>query len=46
MGWLGPYFLGEEDEIKLKQFKALFDIEDDEKAKELFFEVKTKLETK
>lgn len=46
MGWLGPYFLGEADEIKLKQFKALFDIKDDETAAKLFTEIKTKLETK
>ena len=46
MGMWGVYFFGVEDEIKLKQFKALFDIEDEEKAKQLFFEVKTKLETK
>lgn len=46
MGMWGAYFFGEEDEIKLEQFKVLFDIKDDEKAKQLFIEVKTKLETK
>ena len=42
----GVYFFGVEDEIKLKQFKALFDIEDEEKAKQLYVEIKTKLEIK
>ena len=46
MGMWGVYFFGVEDEIKIKQFKALFDIEDDEKAKQLYVEIKTKLETK
>lgn len=46
MGMWGVYFFGVEDEIKLKQFKALFDIEDEEKAKQLYVEIKTKLEIK
>lgn len=46
MGKGGFFFFGEEDEIKLEQFKALFDIKDYERAKELYIEIKTRLETK
>lgn len=45
MGMWGGFFFGEEDEIKLKQLKALFDIKDDETAKTLYIEIKTKLES-
>lgn len=45
MQW-GGWLFGPEDEVKVKQFKALFDIKDDEVAKKLYTEVKTKLETK
>lgn len=46
MGKAGFFFFGEEDEIKLEQFKVLFDIKDNEKAKELYIEIKTRLGTK
>ena len=39
MEW-GAWFFGPEDEVKLKTFKAMFGIKNDEKAKELYIEVK------
>ena len=46
MGWFGGYFWGEEDEIKVKEFKKIFEIKSDEEAKELYKEIKTRLANK
>lgn len=46
MGWFGAFFWGEEDEIKVKEFKKIFEIESDEEAKELYKEIKTRLANK
>lgn len=45
MGLWSVLLFGDEEEIKLKQFKELFDIKDDETAKTLYSEIKTKLES-
>ena len=46
MGKMGFFFFGELDEIKVKQLQVIFDIEDYEKAKELYIKTKTDFESK
>lgn len=46
MGWFSGYLFGELDEIKVKQLQVIFDIEDYEKAKELYIKTKTDLANK
>lgn len=43
MGWIGPFLLGEDDEIAIKKLMALYEI-NYEKAKEIHIEIKNKLE--
>lgn len=46
MGLWSVLLFGELDEIKVKQLQVIFDIEDYEKAKELYIKTKTDLANK
>ena len=46
MGWFGVYLFGNEDEIKVKQLQAIFEITDYEKAKDIYVAIKNNLEHK